>query len=127
MGMFEYGQRPEDVVVNARTGRPYSTTLGVYATEADARAATNVLAVVTVTDGRWSFTSTLTSVWVRMTDGSVWLCESPGALTLDNVPAGLVIGTDGTTRPSTRADLKCIFTGDDPGAEALDGDLWERP
>lgn len=43
-----------------------------------------------------------------------------------DIPAGIVITTPGTTRPTTRTDLTVRFTGADPGANAFDGDEWRR-
>ena len=40
------------------------------------------------------------------------------------VIAGIVMYTTGTTRPTARTDIMVIFTGADPGAAALEGDLW---
>lgn len=47
-------------------------------------------------------------------------------LTLAVLPAGSVIYTNSTVRPTTRTDLLCIFNGADPGGNALDNDLWFR-
>lgn len=47
-------------------------------------------------------------------------------LTYATAPAGSVFYTTGTTRPTARTDVLVIFNGADPGANALDGDLWFR-
>lgn len=47
-----------------------------------------------------------------------------GTVTFDGLPAGSVIFSTTTTRPSARTDLMCIFTGADPGSNALAGDQW---
>ena len=45
--------------------------------------------------------------------------------TLATLPAGIVLATSTSTRPTSRPDVIVIFTGGtDPGAAALDGDLW---
>ena len=48
-----------------------------------------------------------------------------GLLGLERAPAGAVAHTAATTRPTARTDIMVIFTGPtDPGAAALEGDLW---
>lgn len=48
-----------------------------------------------------------------------------GLLGLERAPAGTVAHTATTARPTARTDIMVIFTGPtDPGAEALEGDLW---
>jgi len=47
-----------------------------------------------------------------------------GAPTLANLPAGSVLYTATTTRPTSRTDIMVIFTGADPGSAALDNDMW---
>ena len=47
-----------------------------------------------------------------------------GAPTLANLPAGSVLYTATTTRPTSRTDVMVIFTGADPGSAALDNDMW---
>ena len=48
-----------------------------------------------------------------------------GLLGLERAPAGTVAHTATTTRPTARTDIMVIFTGPtDPGAAALEGDLW---
>ena len=48
-----------------------------------------------------------------------------GLLGLERAPAGSVAHTATTTRPTARTDVMVIFTGPtDPGAAALEGDLW---
>jgi len=47
------------------------------------------------------------------------------APTLANIPAGSVLFSATSARPSSRADVMVIFTGStDPGTNALDNDLW---
>ena len=42
-----------------------------------------------------------------------------------DLPAGSVLATTGTTRPTARTDITVFFLGADPGANALDGiDRW---
>lgn len=42
-----------------------------------------------------------------------------------SLPAGTVIGTTSTTRPTARSDIHVIFMGADPGAAVVEGtDLW---
>lgn len=41
-----------------------------------------------------------------------------------DLPAGSVIRSTNTTRPTARTDVMVIFTGADPGANALPGDVW---
>ena len=47
-----------------------------------------------------------------------------GSPTLASLPAGSVLYTATTTRPTSRTDVMVIFTAADPGAAALDGDMW---
>lgn len=48
-----------------------------------------------------------------------------GSVTLDNIPAGSLIYSDTTTRPTARTDVRVFFdTAVDPGANALNGDKW---
>lgn len=49
-----------------------------------------------------------------------------GSPTLDTIPAGSVLFTAGTTRPTARSDVMVFFTGSDPGTAALNGDFWLR-
>lgn len=41
-----------------------------------------------------------------------------------DLPAGSTLYTSGTTRPTARTDIMVIFTGADPGSNALTGDIW---
>jgi len=41
-----------------------------------------------------------------------------------SVPQSSVLATSGTTRPSADPTITVIFKGNDPGANALDGDIW---
>lgn len=45
-------------------------------------------------------------------------------LGLAALPAGAVVATSGTARPTTRADITVLWLGADPGPEKLAGDLW---
>lgn len=56
-------------------------------------------------------------------DGT-WGTPSGSGGTLAALPAGAVIYSATTTRPSARTDLMCIFVGADPGANALVQDMW---
>jgi len=47
-----------------------------------------------------------------------------GSPTLANLPAGSVLYTATTSRPTSRTDVMVIFTGADPGSAALDNDMW---
>lgn len=47
-----------------------------------------------------------------------WLPE------VSDLPAGAVIATMSTTRPTERTDITVMFKGDDPGENALAGDVW---
>ena len=48
-----------------------------------------------------------------------------GTVPMSRLPAGSVIATSSaTTRPSSRTDLVCLWTGADPGANKLTGDVW---
>ena len=40
------------------------------------------------------------------------------------LPAGVLLSTTGTTRPTARTDLVVVWLGDDPGDAAMTGDLW---
>ena len=44
--------------------------------------------------------------------------------TIADLPAGDVLYTTGTTRPTSRTDVIVLFLGSDPGTAALDNDLW---
>ena len=45
--------------------------------------------------------------------------------TIADLPAGSVVSTSGSTRPTSRTDIVVIWTGAaDPGASALNGDIW---
>ena len=46
-----------------------------------------------------------------------------GSVTLDAMPPNTALTTSGTTRPTARTDVIVIFTGADPGANALNGDV----
>ena len=41
-----------------------------------------------------------------------------------DLPAGLVMSTSTTTRPTARTDIVVLWTGSDPGAAAINGDVW---
>lgn len=47
-----------------------------------------------------------------------------GTPTVETMPAGFAMITSSTTRPTARTDIPVIFTGADPGANKLVGDVW---
>ena len=51
-----------------------------------------------------------------------------GSVAIADLPAGSVVYSTTTTRPTARTDICVFFVGDtDPGSNALDGDVWLRP
>lgn len=75
--MGNFGYRPEDVVVLPNSGVPVANdTLGIYASQSDAAASTNLITTVTVTNGRWTWTNAdYTQAWARSSNGLIWLIE----------------------------------------------------
>ena len=63
--------------------------------------------------------------------GWVLASGSLSSVTIADLPAGSMVNVaevaGAYTRPTARTDIVCVFTGvSDPGAEAIDGDKWDR-
>ncbi len=93
-----FGLTGADVVVDL-FGNVQTTTATLHATEADATGNANVIATVTITAGRWTYThATLTLVWLRLLDGTVWPIPSVDATIAANAaiartPDQIITGT----------------------------------
>ena len=96
---YTYGRDGDDVVLNQSGSPVVSTSLAIYASEADAKAGANQVGSAQVSNGRWAFTSDLTTIWVVAPGGGdPWQVKSS-------------IGTKGDPGPATSLSIGSVTSG----------------